>query len=200
MLYAEIFLAMCFSTLEKDICCKLEKSCYTCSLELQTPMLSKQSELYFVQPLQAQQSCETSCKEVLKRACDTLQPQNSIATQIATKIEPYKTSCRVWFYFSQRLHTFFFKAFKLQPKIAICNMFPATCNGSLSNVARQVSSKIAACNVSVNSKLALPFPRATPWANVSVKSKKSGFPGTFTCSKFYTFSLIFNIYKFVGKT
>ena len=67
--------------------------------------------LYTLQP-----TCNLSCKVM--------------ATQVAKKIAPCKTSRRNRFYFLQRLQDFG-KHCKLQPDIATCNMPPAACNGFL---------------------------------------------------------------------
>ena len=67
-----------------------------------------------VEPSSTLSNCckpKKAVRQVAKRACYTLQPTcnfscNTIATQVAKKLAPRNTSCRVRLYFLQRLQIF----------------------------------------------------------------------------------------------
>ena len=81
VLQSMMFLATCLATVEKEINCKLSKSCNTLQSQaatcngfktIQTVVAESRTEFYFVQWLQAQKSCETSCKEGMVHAVNHL--------------------------------------------------------------------------------------------------------------------------------
>ena len=78
VLHSAICFVTCLATIEKEIHCKLQRSCYTLQCgaaacndfkqSMQTLQSVEQSSLYFVQSLQAQKVA----RQVAKRACYTL--------------------------------------------------------------------------------------------------------------------------------
>ena len=65
MLHNAIFLAVCLATLEKENNCKLQSWAATCHglKTIHAIVAESRTDLYFVESLQSQKSCETSCKE-----------------------------------------------------------------------------------------------------------------------------------------
>ena len=89
-LHGVICVAICLATLEKEIHCKLQKSCYTlqsraanCNgFKLVRAIVEKsRNELHFVQSLQAQKNCQTSCRESMLLAA------NYFATSLQHKLQ-----------------------------------------------------------------------------------------------------------------
>ena len=108
VLHDATFLATCLAMFEREIHCKLQKTCYTVQSRGATCNLFKTNSMQSLQKVELISTLCKCCKpkkvarQVAKRACYTLQPtcnfcRNAIETQVAKKIAPCNTSCRVRF-------------------------------------------------------------------------------------------------------
>ena len=99
MLHGATVLATCLATLEKEIHHKLQRTCHTLQSrtvscngfeKVHAIVAENRTALYFVQSLQVQKRCETSCKEGILRAATHLH----LASQRHCNTS-YKENCTV---------------------------------------------------------------------------------------------------------
>ena len=115
--------------LEKEILCKLQKSCLIhvaiSDRSLQWVQNNPCSSLQKVEPsstlcscCKPKKSCETSYKEGILHAAPTCNFScNAISTQVTKKLAPCNTICGAQFYFLQRFQKFFRAIASYSPRL-----------------------------------------------------------------------------------
>ena len=136
--------------MQKEIHCKLQKTCYTLQSRAATCNLFKTNSTQSLAKAEPSSTLCNCCKpkkvprQIAKRACYMLQPtcnfsRNAIETQVAKKIASCNTSYRPRFYCLQRLQRFFKSIASCSPR-----WLRVTCLLQL-----QAASKITLCNTTL---------------------------------------------------
>ena len=146
VLHHAIFLENCLATLEKDISCKLQKTCYT--LQSRAASCNELKKFHAIKSLQKGEpssiqgaplcaivATPNQLRDKLQRGQRGHMLQAATYLQLfsqqklQTKLQRVNTSCRVPFYSCNHCSDLFQNHCKLQPETAICNMSTAIYNG-----------------------------------------------------------------------